>query len=322
MAPKIALDSVKAKSGIKKRIGLTLPQKLCIIERHESGVSKNSIMKEGCSTIYKIKKQKEKLQQFVCQSDEQLDRALYMWFCARRSEGKAITDGTLIEKFKDFQRHLGSSDIAIDYNSWDVWLRDFKARHGIRKLDARGESQSADVKVTRGHRDTFQSYVAKHNFGSCRKIVRAAMPRESRVEAEIGNPNESSAEFTRTSVILNLPLDNPIKSSPETGIEEWFNVNANEAVVENSTDNNIIQSVPSSSICKQEESDEGIKEEPDFAMPTWQQAADGLNAFITFVERNNQYEYDRAEILNLHVLLDDFSKKGLELKKQADVPEI
>lgn len=163
----------------RKHVTLSLQQKLDIITRLEKGENRNSIMSEfniGSSTIYDIKKQKDKLREFVAQSVtsksidtrqtlkkpklDQLDSVLYTWFSVKRSEGKPVTGPMLIEKAKQFQRemNLPVGDCVFS----DGWLRNFKIRHGIRRLDVSGETRSADNDSAVEYKDTFESIVTEH----------------------------------------------------------------------------------------------------------------------------------------------------------------
>ena len=87
----------------RKRVVLTIKQKIEICQRFERGENRNMLMKEygiGSSTIYDIRKQKEELMKFHSTMDltkaiderrvlrkpklEQLDIMLYEWFTIKR----------------------------------------------------------------------------------------------------------------------------------------------------------------------------------------------------------------------------------------------
>ena len=113
----------------------------------------------GSSTLYDLKKQKVKLLSFVGSTDGsstkiekrktlkgpklgELDRELYLWFQARRSEGKAVSGPALIDEAKKLKDRLGIEDMS-DFSVG--WLRNFKQRHGIRRLKVQGDRRSADT---------------------------------------------------------------------------------------------------------------------------------------------------------------------------------
>lgn len=150
-----------SKGEKRKHVTLTLNQKLEIIKRLEKGENRNVLMNEfniGSSTIYDIKKQKDELMKFASQSVtteklasrqtlkkpklEQLDSVLFKWFSAVRSEGKPVTGPMIVEKAKKFGQDLGVAESECNYS--DGWLRNFKFRHGIRRLDVTGETLSAN----------------------------------------------------------------------------------------------------------------------------------------------------------------------------------
>ncbi|GBM62577.1 Jerky [Araneus ventricosus] len=141
-----------SKGEKRKHVALTFNQKLEIIKRLEKGENRNILMNEfniGSSTIYDIKKQKDELMKFASQSVtteklasrqtlkkpklEQLDSVLFKWFSAVRSEGKPVTGPMIVEKAKKFGQDLGVAESECNYS--DGWLRNFKFRHGTRRLD-------------------------------------------------------------------------------------------------------------------------------------------------------------------------------------------
>ena len=99
---------------------LTLPKKIELVRRMEKGESRSKLMAEfgvGSSTLYDLKKQKVKLLSFDASTDGpsakilkqktlkgpklgELDRGLYLWLQARRSEGKAVSGPALIDEAK------------------------------------------------------------------------------------------------------------------------------------------------------------------------------------------------------------------------------
>ena len=131
-----------------KRFVLTLPRKVELVQCLEKGESRAKLMTEfgvSSSTLYDLKKQKDKLLAFVASTEgpsgfvekrkslkgaklDELDKALFIWFSARRSEGKPLTGPLVIEKAKKFHGDLNIQEPC----SFSLgWLRNFKARHGI-----------------------------------------------------------------------------------------------------------------------------------------------------------------------------------------------
>ncbi|KFM61616.1 Jerky protein-like protein, partial [Stegodyphus mimosarum] len=132
----------------------------------------------GSSTIYDIKKQKDELMKFASQSVtteklasrktlkkpklEQLDSVLFKWFSAVRSEGKPVTGPMIVEKAKKFGQDLGVAESECNYS--DGWLRNFKFRHGIRRLDVTGETLSANQNSAEKYKDEFEKIVADNDL--------------------------------------------------------------------------------------------------------------------------------------------------------------
>ena len=99
----------------------------------EKGESRVKLMAEygvGCSTLYDLKKQKDKLLSFVASIEgrtgkvekrktlkgpqmQDLDRAFYLWFQARRSEGKAVSGPPLVDKAKKLKDDLGIEGVFV-----------------------------------------------------------------------------------------------------------------------------------------------------------------------------------------------------------------
>ncbi|GBO21549.1 Jerky [Araneus ventricosus] len=170
-----------SKGEKRKHVTLTLNQKLEIIKRLEKGENRNILMNEfniGSSTIYDIKKQKDELMKFASQSVtteklasrqtlkkpklEQLDSVLFKWFSAVRSKGKPVTGPMIVEKAKKFGQDLGVAESECNYS--DGWLRNFKFRHGIRRLDVTGETLSANQNSAEKYKNEFEKIVADNDL--------------------------------------------------------------------------------------------------------------------------------------------------------------
>ncbi|XP_042910039.1 jerky protein homolog [Parasteatoda tepidariorum] len=168
-----------SKGEKRKHVTLTLNQKLEIIKQLEKG-NRNVLMNEfniGSSTIYDIKKQKDELIKFAYQSIteklasrqmlkkpklEQLDSVLFKWFSIVRSEGKSVTGPMIVEKAKKFGQDLGVAESECNYS--DGWLRNFKFRHGIRRLDVTGETLSANQNSAEKYKDEFEKIVVDNDL--------------------------------------------------------------------------------------------------------------------------------------------------------------
>lgn len=102
--------AAKGKGEKRKRVVLTLKEKIDICTRLERGESRKALMQEynvGMSTLYDIKAHKAQLLRFFASSDsrqaleqrrtlhtpklEHLDRVLYEWFLVKRAEGIPVS---------------------------------------------------------------------------------------------------------------------------------------------------------------------------------------------------------------------------------------
>lgn len=172
--------ATKGKGEKRKRVVLTLKEKIDICTRLERGESRKALMQEynvGMSTLYDIKAHKAQLLRFFASSDsrqaleqrrtlhtpklEHLDRVLYEWFLVKRAEGIPVSGPMLIEKAKDFYKQMRLTEPCVFSGGW-LWR--FKARHGIKKLDASSEKQVADHQAAERFCGFFRSLAAEHGL--------------------------------------------------------------------------------------------------------------------------------------------------------------
>ncbi|XP_005005256.1 jerky protein homolog [Cavia porcellus] len=173
-------NAVKGRGEKRKRVVLTLKEKIDICTRLERGESRKALMQEynvGMSTLYDIKAHKAQLLRFFANSDsrqaleqrrtlhtpklEHLDRVLYEWFLVKRAEGIPVSGPMLIEKAKDFYEQMQLTEPCVFSGGW-LWR--FKARHGIKKLDASNEKQVADHQAAEQFCGFFRSLTAEHGL--------------------------------------------------------------------------------------------------------------------------------------------------------------
>lgn len=164
----------------RKRVVLTLREKMDICARLEKGESRKVLMQEynvGMSTLYDIKAHKARLLRFFASSEsnkaleqrrtlhtpklEHLDRVLYEWFLGKRAEGVPVSGPMLIEKAKDFYEQMQLTEPCVFSGGW-LWR--FKARHGIKKLDASSEKQVADHQAAEQFCGFFRSLTVEHGL--------------------------------------------------------------------------------------------------------------------------------------------------------------
>lgn len=143
----------------RKHKTLTIKEKCEILDRLNRNESYSSLASEygvGRSTIYDIKKNHEKIQQFVSTTDcgpgkrqtlktgkhPEVEEALYMWFLQDRNRHAPISGPTLAMKAKYFYKEIIKKD---DFVASKGWLERFKSRHGIRLMTITGAKHSNDA---------------------------------------------------------------------------------------------------------------------------------------------------------------------------------
>lgn len=135
----------------RKRVTVTIQQKLDIIEKLEKGVKTKHIAAEynlGSSTIHDIKKNKEKLLKFSSQMansiigiDQRhsmrespfalLDKAVLHWFNQERANNHPISGPMIAQRAKELFVTLG---LEGSFDASSGWLCRFKDRFGIRPI--------------------------------------------------------------------------------------------------------------------------------------------------------------------------------------------
>ncbi|KAM4865519.1 jerky protein homolog isoform 1-T2 [Thomomys bottae] len=172
--------AVKGRGEKRKRVVLTLREKMDICTRLERGESRKALTQEynvGMSTLYDIKAHKAQLLRFFASSDsnqaleqrrtlhtpklEHLDRVLYEWFLVKRAEGVPVSGPMLIQKARDLYEQMQPAEPCVFSGGW-LWR--FKARHGIKKLDASSEKQVTDHQAAEQFCGFFRSLAAEHRL--------------------------------------------------------------------------------------------------------------------------------------------------------------
>ncbi|KAM3919534.1 large ribosomal subunit protein uL23m isoform 1-T1 [Leptodactylus fuscus] len=278
--------SIQGPSVKRKHVTLTIPQKLEIIRRLESGESRTSIMEEfniGSSTIYDIKKRKDQLCSFVASSETmrglmkrqtlkqpklaQLDKVVYKWFSEMRSQGITVTGPMIIEKAKAFYAEMEITEKCIFS---DGWLRNFKERHGIRKMSSTGELCTEEPATTDGYNE----------------LLSALLKEQRLLPTQIYNG--------------------------EGFVEEWMVVDKDTPVVQYSEDDFTNVKILEMQGPTDEEEEE-VVEEPKRKY-TWNQASEFITKFVEFAETNSHYT--PQEIMNLRIILDNFYQKKASVMTQ------
>ncbi|KAK2579937.1 hypothetical protein KPH14_007617 [Odynerus spinipes] len=133
------------KSLKRKRIVLNLSEKCDILKRLKNGESGAALAKEynvGKSTISGIKLNEDKILQYnanilsasqkkVMSTAENyhLENAIFLWFLQQRAIGTPISGPIICEKALQLHEKMGGN---TNFKASNGWLKNFKARHGIR----------------------------------------------------------------------------------------------------------------------------------------------------------------------------------------------
>ena len=170
------MNNITAK---RRRVVLTLKDKIKIYEQYGKGASANHLAIEyniGKSGVYDIVRQKDQFKNYDAVLDKELskkrktmktaanpglDKALYLWFSQKRSQGLSIFGPLLYEKALDVNKKLGGSDSFVASKGW---LTNFKNRQAIRQLKLEDESLSADAKAAADFKKEFIKLLLEEGY--------------------------------------------------------------------------------------------------------------------------------------------------------------
>ena len=129
----------------RKRVTLTIEQKLYILKKLDQGSTMSSIASEfgvGKSTVFDIKNSREKIIKFAgeAQDDSSLksrcivrradddahDRAIHHWFIQERHKGTPISGVLVMEKARLLYQQLYPGKSDDDFKASSGWLHRFK----------------------------------------------------------------------------------------------------------------------------------------------------------------------------------------------------
>ena len=146
----------------KKRKCFTLEDKIAAIDRLKKGSKLVQVARDygtNESTVRGWRDNEQKLRQSLnsleesgglqrkklkLAKDEDLDKAIYTWFCRERTKGMPISGPIIKAQAQKFNRELNGNE---EFLASDGWLDKFKKRHGISKIAISGECRSADVEA-------------------------------------------------------------------------------------------------------------------------------------------------------------------------------
>ncbi|KAK4317465.1 hypothetical protein Pmani_011467 [Petrolisthes manimaculis] len=269
----------------RKRVVLTVKQKLDICRRLEKGENRKLIMQDfgiGSSTIYDIKAQANKLRAFVKVTDTP----------------KAAEHRHTLQ-----QKRVVTLDKVL-----------FKNRHGIRRLDVSGEAKSADLPTAEEFIDRFAKLVSDHDL-TPEQIYNADETEEEGDEDFKGfgavrhKPVVSELREMSGAAKLNVS---------DKALRDWVDVDMKESVTLSLTDDEIIQSVLDEQHSKLTEADSEEEDDPEPRV-SWQDAMKGLSVFIKFAEQCTYM--NTHDVISLHCIQNEFLLQRGENCRQRDIRE-
>lgn len=167
-------------SGKRKRVVLTIKDKLDIIKKLEDGGSSKQlavIYGIGETTVRDIRKNKEKIITYASSSDstsllakrksmkpsmyEELDKAMLEWFNQQRAKGNPISGPICAKRAEFFFYALGMDG---DFNPSAGWLTRFKQRHSIREINIRNERLNGDETAVEDFCNNFRDFIEQENL--------------------------------------------------------------------------------------------------------------------------------------------------------------
>ncbi|KAG8199372.1 hypothetical protein JTE90_011832 [Oedothorax gibbosus] len=137
----------KSPRGKRKRVVLSLKDKLDIICRLGNGESLSSLAREynvGQSSVHDIRVRQNDILEYVSSFanadnmyrrktmkaayNKELDHAVYSWYMESIQSGQSINGPMICDKAKEINSMLGGS---TDFKGSSGWLQNFKFRHGL-----------------------------------------------------------------------------------------------------------------------------------------------------------------------------------------------
>lgn len=162
----------------RKHQSISIQEKVEILEKLDNGVSVSKLCDTygiGSSTVYDIKKHKDKILKFYADSDSKMqmsirktmkdgkstehDRVMMEWFRQCRSDGVHLTGSMIMDQAKFFHKEL-ELEHKCDYS--EGWLQRFKKRHGI--ILHRAGGRKSTQKGAAEYMDEFATLVSDEHF--------------------------------------------------------------------------------------------------------------------------------------------------------------
>ncbi|XP_012515156.1 PREDICTED: jerky protein-like [Propithecus coquereli] len=164
----------------RKHLSLSIAQKVELLQKLDGGVSVKCLTEEygvGTTTVYDLKKQKDKLLKFYSDSDNQelmknrktlhraknedLDHVLIEWIQQQRNKDIPLTGLLVMNQARIYHEEL---NIEGECEYSEGWLQKFKKHHGIKYLKICGEKTSANHELLENYIDEFAKIISNENL--------------------------------------------------------------------------------------------------------------------------------------------------------------
>ncbi|KAB0404419.1 hypothetical protein E2I00_020086, partial [Balaenoptera physalus] len=232
-------------SGKRKRVVLTIKDKLDIIKKLEDGGSSKQlavIYGIGETTVRDIRKNKEKIITYASSSDstsllakrksmkpsmyEELDRAMLEWFNQQRAKGNPVSGPICAKRAEFFFYALGMDG---DFNPSAGWLTRFKQRHSIREINIRNERLNALYEIAMAWNLVKPVTISR----AWKKILPTIEEKESL--------DFDEEDISVAAVATILQHTKGLENVTPENIEKWLEVDSTEPGYEVLTDSEIIR---------------------------------------------------------------------------------
>ncbi|XP_048209819.1 small integral membrane protein 8 isoform X1 [Perognathus longimembris pacificus] len=202
----------------RKHLCLSIAQKVKLLEKLDSGVSVKHLTEEygvGMTTVYDLKKQKDKLMKFYAESDEpklmkdrktlhkakneDLDRVLKEWIRQRRNEHMPLSGVLIMKQAKVYHNEL-KIEGNCEYSTG--WLQKFKKRHGIKFLNIYRDKSSGPKAA-----EKFTEVLNSSESSVVQSLTKGEMDERAENRSDRGDSDGDSVSNTAGKV----PLDDMVQ---------------------------------------------------------------------------------------------------------------
>lgn len=238
MAPK------QTSNGKRKRVHLTLTQKLQLIRKLEEGASVSSVCEEfgvKKQTVSDIRKSKDKLTSFASKfsvekspqstpvgdrkrmrlgRDMNIENAVYKWYTQQRASGVNIRGVDIQSAAVKLAKHMETK-----FEASDGWLWRFRNRHGIGNRVIFGKAGSAPMEEEESFREKLSELTRNSDYQimADEEIAEEVLARNE--EEDSGEEiRQTAVKVPKLSLILES-LDNIISyidMSNEPGVQPYY----------------------------------------------------------------------------------------------------